>query len=128
MFTSRDSVGIQGIGQAACPSQMQAAGIVDCTDPCQASSAACSGIAPAATATAATAAGNVVLTPAQFANINTQNYTQGQLNPVSTSATCPAGATCSIISGVSDTTIYIAGGILGALLLFMTMSGGGRRR
>src|SRR5271154_1972621 len=48
--------------------------------------------------------GNVVTNPqilssAQLANINTQNYTQGQLNPV---ATCPTGATCSIISGVAD--------------------------
>lgn len=116
-FASRESVGLQGItglGQAACPSQIQAAGITDCTDPCQVGSAAC----PAATSP-------VVLTAAQLANIKSDTYAQGQLDPLST---CPAGATCSIIAGISDTTIYIGGAILGGLLLMMTMGGGGRRR
>jgi hypothetical protein len=126
MFTTRDSVGVQGLGQAQGPlapgeTSIPSSTVLDTTGGTYTVNSS---------GQILDSNGNVVSNPqilssAQLANINTQNYTQGQLNPV---ATCPVGSTCSIISGIPDTTIYVAGGILGALLLMMTMSGGGRRR
>jgi hypothetical protein len=126
MFTTRDSVGLQGLGQAQGPlapgeTSIPSSTVLDTTGGTYTVNSS---------GQILDSNGNVVTNPqilssSQLANINTQNYTQGQLNPV---ATCPAGSTCSIISSIPDTTIYIAGGILAALVLVMSMSGGGGRR
>jgi len=126
MFTTRDSVGVQGLGQAQGPlapgeTSIPSSTVLDTTGGTYTVNSS---------GQILDSNGNVVSNPqilssAQLANINTQNYTQGQLNPV---ATCPAGATCSIISSIPDTTIYIGAGLLVGLVLIMSMSGGGRRR
>jgi hypothetical protein len=96
MFTSRFSVGLQGLGD----------------DPC----------APGFSGP---------LTDDQKTICNLQagiTYRDQLLSaPSSSTATCPAGETCSIIGGVPNTYIYIGGGVLGLLFVMMNM-GGGRRR
>ena len=86
---------LTGIGDATCPSAEQLAGIVDINDPCQ---------FPSVPGTATTQQ-IVAVSPT-----------------VSAALSCPAGSTCTIISGVPNTAVYTLGGIL-AVFLFMGVSG-----
>ena len=89
---------LTGIGDATCPSAEQLAGIVDINDPCQ---------FPSVPGTATTQE-IVAVSPT--------------VSVASAALSCPAGSTCTIISGVPDTAVYTLGAIL-AVFLFMGVSG-----
>ena len=106
MFIKRGITGLRGIGDATCPSDEQLAGIQDCTDPCQASSAPCITTTPATTTTAGT------LSAAAFA---VQCAAQGgQISASGNSCTTPG---TSSIAGISPSLIAVGGGLLLLLLL-----------
>jgi hypothetical protein len=42
-------------------------------------------------------------------------------------AVCPSGSTCSIVPGISDTTIYLAIAAVASMFILATMFGGGKR-
>ena len=106
MFIKRGITGLRGIGDATCPSDEQLAGIQDCTDPCQASSAPCITTTPATTTTAGT------LSAAAFA---VQCAAQGgQISASGNSCTTPG---TSSIAGISPSLIAVGGGLLFLLLL-----------
>jgi hypothetical protein len=105
MFIKRGITGLRGIGDASCPSDEQLAGIQDCTDPCQASSAPCITTSPTTT-TAGT------LSAAAFA---IQCAAQGgQISASGNSCTSPG---TSSIAGISPSLIAVGGGLLLLLLL-----------
>ena len=85
---------LTGIGDATCPSAEQLAGIVDINDPCQ--------------------------FPSVPGTATTQQIVA--VSPTVAALSCPAGSTCTIISGVPDTAVYTLGAIL-AVFLFMGVSG-----
>jgi hypothetical protein len=105
MFIKRGIAGLRGIGDATCPSDEQLAGIQDCTDPCQASSAPCITTTPATTTTAGTlSAAFAVQCAAQGGQISASG------NSCTTSGT-------SSIAGISPSLIAVGGGLLLLLLL-----------
>ena len=83
-----------GIGDATCPSLEQLQGVVDPNDPCQGLSVP----------------GGGTVNPLTFAQPIAQPA------PAMASA-CPAGSTCSIITGVPNTAVYTLGAILGVFML-----------
>jgi hypothetical protein len=141
-LTSREAMGLMGIGvgDAPCPSAEQAAGIVDCTDPCQAGTAACQSSASPTYTTVPTSGGDYqVLSTGQVydPNGNLVNLTSTQLSQLLQTgaaavpmATTPAAAAIpgTAMAAPSIPTSWLIGGAALVLLLVMFSGGGGRRR
>lgn len=91
------------MGDANCPSDEQLQGIVDINDPCQAQ----------LPLPGSTTANNPALLP--------------QVSTTPTPQSCPAGSTCTFITGVPNTAVYTLVGIIASFMLLSAMSGGGSR-
>lgn len=103
-----------GLGAAAlCPSSEQLAGIQDCTDPCQASTADCQSILGPPPLSCP--AGSIAVGSNCFNPLSPNNILVGGTSSLSVAA-CPAGSTCSYIAGVPDMFIYVGGAALFAIL------------
>jgi hypothetical protein len=111
------------LGDVTCPSIEQLEGVVDPTDPCQAGSVTPINLtnSPAyqSMSSPTTGASPGGCYPAAFVGPIPPG---GVLCPVSATAGCPSGSTCSIIAGVPDMAVYALGGIL-ALFVIMGASG-----
>jgi len=118
-LTSKVAMGLgQTLLTAICPSVEQAAGVVDCSDPCQAQSAAC---------IAQTNLANQVLNLPASTAVLPSGY-QTALTPISQGGnliTIPnlAPITTDLIPGMSNTILMVGAAGLLVLILF-----GGRRR
>ena len=131
MLTSREAMGLMGVGQtvqgapaftttggATCPSEEQLQGIVDPNDPCQGGGTGPSTVIPNVQTTAAAPA--VATVQQILADI------QAGLSPTPTAS--PAAATTApagTLLGIPNNVWLIGGAALVALLL---ISSGGRRR
>lgn len=137
-LTSKLAMGLSGRGihaAATCPSAEQLIGQQDCSDPCQASSAACNPgtSASGAYTTITTPSGDYqVLANGQVVDpngnvINTAaSTTQGNMSSGIDYLTNLVSQGSTIIPGVSNLVLF--GGV-GVLFLILLMSGGsGRRR
>lgn len=112
MYTSQQTwlpVLPKGLGQTVCPSAEQAAGILDCSDPCQATSAACLG---------SSAISPNLLTGQNFQCYNSQTGSYYNCN-VSGTATglTPAGTGPNGVPVVTSSSWVILAAVLGGLVL-----------